>query len=78
MALLDEEIAAFEEMRKKLEAEHLGKWALIHDRALVGAFDTFDAAGREATRRFGRGPYLIRQVGASQPTLGASVLFQPV
>jgi hypothetical protein len=77
VAELDDEIAAFAVMRTELEREHMGKWALVHDRELVATFDTFDAAAQDAVRRFGRGPYLIRQIGAPRMTLPASVLYQP-
>jgi hypothetical protein len=78
MAELRDEIAAYELMHADLEAAHLGEWALVHDRQLVGTFDSFDKAAREAIRKFGRGPYLIRQVGAASLTLPASVLYHPV
>ena len=69
MADLKDEIAAYEAMRAELEAKFLGKWALVHDRVLIDTCDTFDAAAREAVHKFGRGPYLIRQIGA--PPLSA-------
>ncbi|HEY5411500.1 MAG TPA: hypothetical protein VIJ94_12320 [Caulobacteraceae bacterium] len=72
---LDDEIAAYEAQRTELEASHLGQWAVIHDRELAGAFDDFQAAAMEAVRRFGRGPYLIRQIGAPLATLPASVVY---
>jgi hypothetical protein len=78
MAELRDEIAAYDAMRADLEASHLGKFALVHDRALIGTYDTFDAAAREAVHRFGRGPYLIRQIGAPPVTLPASVMYHPV
>jgi hypothetical protein len=77
MPELDVEISAYDSMREKLEAEHMGKWVLLHDRQLVGVYDSFDAAAEEAVKRFGGGPYLIRQVGAQQVTLPASVMYQP-
>ena len=73
---LDREIEAFDHMKPELEHHHMGKFVVIKDSDLVGAFDTLDAAANEAVRRFGRGPYLIRQVGALPPTLPASVLFR--
>jgi hypothetical protein len=60
--MLDREIEAFNRMRSALERHHVGKFVVIKDLRLVGSFDTFDAAGAEAVRRFGRGPFLIRQV----------------
>jgi hypothetical protein len=78
MAELKDEIAAYDAMRGDLEASHLGKFALVHDRALIGTYDSFDAAAREAVHRFGRGPYLIRQIGAPPITLPASVMYHPL
>jgi len=47
----------------------MGKWVLVRDRQLVGVYDSFDAAAEEAVKRFGGGPYLIRQIGAQQVNL---------
>ncbi|MBX9846084.1 MAG: hypothetical protein K2Z80_30195 [Xanthobacteraceae bacterium] len=74
MADLQEDIAAFDAMRRDLETRHNGKWVLFHNRVLIGVYETFDQAANEAVKRFGRGPYLIRQIGASQASLPASVL----
>jgi hypothetical protein len=78
MAELSDDIAAYEAMRADLESERLGKWVLFHSKELQGTFDTFDEAAREAVHRFGRGPYLIRQIGAGAITLPASVMYRPV
>lgn len=77
MALSDE-IAAYEGMAPDLEAERLGKWALVYDRQIQGFYETFEAAAGDAIKRFGRGPYLIRQVGSGAVTLPVSVMYQPV
>lgn len=78
MNTLSDDIAMYEDMRADLEAQHLGKWALVRDRALVGIFANFDTVAAEAVRRFGRGPYLIRQVGARAVTLPASLMYRPL
>jgi hypothetical protein len=62
MSNLDVEIAAYGAKREELEASHMGKWVLVHERELIGIFDSFQAAAEDAVRKFGRGPYLIRQV----------------
>ena len=74
---LELEIEAYDKMRDQLEKEHMGKWVLFHNQQLVGVFGDSSAAAEEAVRKFGRGPYLIRQVGAPSVTLPASVLFFP-
>jgi hypothetical protein len=78
MTELKREIAAYGTMRADLESSSLGKWAVVHDEKLFGAFDSFEAAAKQAVQNFGRGPYLIRQIGASAVTLPASVLYHPV
>ena len=78
MSKIDRELDAFGAMKADLEKHHMGKWVVVHDGRLVDAFDTLDTAATEAVRRFGRGPYLIRQVGAPPASLPASVLYRPV
>ncbi len=77
MADVKSDIAAYEKMKQEMEERHMGKWVLFHNEVLVGAYDSFDDAATEAVKRFGRGPYLIRQVGASPMMLPASVMFRP-
>ncbi len=77
MPEIDREIAAFDAMREKLEKEHLGKWVVLYEEKLAGVFDTFEAAAESAVSKYGRGPYLIRQVGAPPITLPASVMYYP-
>ena len=78
MTGLKKEIAAYETMRSDLEIEHPGEWVVVHDEELVGTYETFHSAAENAVERFGRGPYLIRRVGAAPLTLPASVLYRPV
>jgi hypothetical protein len=71
-----EDIAAYEQMEPTLTAEYMGRWVLIHDGQLIKDFNSFDEAAKDAVSRFGRGPYLIRQVGAPSITLPASVVYR--
>jgi hypothetical protein len=75
MAELKDEIAAYDTMRADLEATSLGKWVLVHDRAVIGIYESFDSAASEAVHRFGRGPYLIRQIGAPPISMPVSVMY---
>jgi hypothetical protein len=75
MPNIDREIAAYETFRNDLEAHKMGRWIVIHNEKIVGDYETFDAAAKDAVAKFGRGPYLIRQVGASSITLPASVAY---
>jgi hypothetical protein len=78
MSDLRDDIAAYEALRADLEASYMGKWVVFHDKKLIACFDSFDDAAKDAVHRFGRGPYLIRQIGATPVTLPASVLYHPV
>jgi hypothetical protein len=62
---LDAEIREYEARQSELERLHWGKFVVFHDGELVGTFENFDSAARDAIKLFGRGPYLIRKVGAS-------------
>jgi hypothetical protein len=75
---LETEIAAFEAQKAALEQHHKGKFVVFHGGDFVGAFDTFDNAAREAVSRFGRGPFLIRQVGVEPPSIPASAMYRAV
>ncbi len=77
MTTLSQEISAYEEIQNELEIDYLGKWALVHDETLVGKFDSFEDAAAHAIVNFGRGPYLIREIGASPLTLPVPVVFRP-
>lgn len=71
-------IEAYQAMQQELEDKHMGKWVLFHSNALIAVYDSFEKTAEDAVKRFGRGPYLIRQIGAPSVTLPASVMFRPV
>ena len=75
MSGITDEIEAFEQMQRELESDHRGRWVLIRDRRLIDTYDSFEFAADDAVRRFGSGPYLIRQVGAPAITLPVSVMY---
>jgi hypothetical protein len=60
--ILEKEINTFEKIKPQLLKHHMGKFVVIHDDQLVGAYDNFNKAAEEALQKFGKGPYLIRQV----------------
>ncbi len=78
MATLSNEIAAYERMRNDLEVDHLGEWVVVRDEKLVGTYESLEKAADDAVQRFGRGPYLIRRIGAPPLVLPASVKYRPV
>jgi len=75
MSDLSEERKVFKKLREELEASYRGKWALVHKSDLIGTFDTFEEAASSAVAKFGRGPYLIRQIGAPDENLPVSLAF---
>lgn len=75
MADIQTEINAFQRMQSVLEARYVGRWVLIHDGELIGDFGDFEEAADHALQAFGRGPYLIRQVGAQPSVLPVSVVY---
>ena len=75
---INAEIAAYADMKQALEEKYMGKWVLFHAGNLISVYESFDDAAKDAVAKFGRGPYLIRQVGAPSITLPASVMFRPV
>ena len=79
MDALSKQIEAYEEMRDQLEMDHFGEWVVFHDEQLVDTYPSFPDASRDAARRYGLGPYLIRQVGASRVArLPSSLQFGPI
>jgi hypothetical protein len=77
VAALDPELAAYRRQANRLEMDHLGKWVVFKDATLIGVHNSFDDAAKDATSRFGRGPYLIRQVGAPRVVIPASIAYRP-
>lgn len=74
MADLDIELAAYRSQLFDLENQFFGKWVLFHGAERIGVFDAFESAAGEAVKRFGRGPYLIREIGAPPVSLPVCVV----
>ena len=75
---LTENINAYERMQHVLEADKLGKWVVLYDGELTGEFSEFHEAVEFAVARWGRGPYLVRQVGRPPFTVPASVQYRRI
>lgn len=75
LATIESEIAAYNSMKDELERNCFDKWVVIHGGRVAGVFEEFNLAAAEAVQRFGRGPYLIRQVGRKPTLLPASVAY---
>ncbi|MCY4580039.1 MAG: hypothetical protein OXD31_13470 [Chloroflexi bacterium] len=78
MAVLEREYAVFNRMKEQLKDEHHLEWVVIHEDEFVGTFKDFEDAAVTAIKRFGYGPYLIKQIGAPPFRLPASILYRPV
>ena len=78
VATLSENIETYDGMLGVLETEHWGKWVVFYDRELVKVDESFQKVAEFAVVNYGRGPYLIRQVGEPPLTLPSSVRFHPI
>ena len=77
--LLAEEQAFYDQNSNKLLMQYPNRHLLMHGAQLIGDFESLDEAVKEGVRRFGRGPFLVRQAGAKQarfavPALSLGVL----
>jgi hypothetical protein len=78
MAILGNDIAAFEAMRSALEASSPKAWVVFHGGAYHGQFPDFEAAANFALGQFGQEPSLIRQLGAPPSVhLTGGMIFTP-
>ena len=50
--------------REQMEAEHLGKIALLHDGDVVGIYDDRESAHSAGVTRYGLGEFSFEEVGA--------------
>ncbi len=78
MEELAREAEVYRRHRSQLEADHLGEWIVIHGDEIVGTYPDFQDAARVAVVRFGRGPYMIREIGEHKQFLSASLLYNPI
>ena len=64
--MLERERQYFAEHLGELVSRHLGKFVVVKDADLIGAFNTIDDALAEGAKRFGLTPFLVRQVTATE------------
>ena len=62
MPTLEEDFEYFESIRDTLLKEHFGKVALVKNKAVVGIFDTDQAAYDEGMRLFPGEEFLIQEI----------------
>ena len=75
MDAISQQIKAYEEMREELEADHYREWVVLRNGRLTGTYPSFEDAADDAVRKYGRGPYLIRQVAAAPQRLPSLIQF---
>lgn len=77
MDAIDKQIEAYEEMREELETKHFRQWVIFREGQLTGVYPTFEDAADDAVMKYGRGPYLIRQVDPPPERLPSIIQFGP-
>lgn len=75
---LKQELEVYENHRSKFEEEHDMQWVVICGNEIGGFFDDFQTAAASAVSRFGRGPYLIKQIGAQEDKIPLSLFTRPM
>ena len=67
--MLDTERQYYVDHLAELLGQYRGRFVVIKDTSVVGAFDTMDEALREGARRFGLQSFLARRVEETLPEL---------
>ena len=62
---------AYQAAREKLEAEHLGQTALLHDGAVIATYNDNVDAYNIGLEKFGLGNFSIETIGEKPASLGA-------
>ena len=70
------QVEAYDRMKENFERDHKGKWVVVFNEEAVGFYFSFEDAAEEAVRKFGRGPYLIKEVGSSDQVILPSSAYQ--
>ena len=68
----------YESLKEQFEKEHDKEWVVIHGDEVVGFFPGLEEAADAAIERFGKGPYLIQQIGVPDPPLPLSMFTKPL
>jgi hypothetical protein len=72
--MLDIERQFFEENRESLALQYPGKFLVIKEREVVGAFDDMNDALSEGTRTFGLTSFLVRNVNETRSEISIPAL----
>lgn len=76
--VLSVETEVYDNMRESLEREHRLEWIVIYKSEVVGFYENFQLAAFAAADKHGRGPYLIKQIGAPEMPLTLSLFNKPM
>ena len=69
--------AAYEAAREKLEAEHMGRTALLHRGELAGIYNDCGDAYKVGCDNYGLGDFTIQVIGRRPISLGFQTIFVP-
>ena len=78
MSALERETAIFESRRAEFEKDHYMKWVVIYGEEVAGFFSDLQEAAEVAIDRYGRGPYLIKQIGEPDSPIPLSLFHRPM
>lgn len=67
--MLEKELEFYTSHRAELLKAHAGKFVLIKNDSLVGIYSTLEEAVIEGTLRFGKGPFMARQIAERDRTI---------
>ena len=68
---------AYESMRERLEAEHFGRVALLHDGELVALYNDSGDAYEIGCEKYGLGGFSIEKIGEPPISLGIFTMSLP-
>ena len=74
---VEENRAAYEAAREKLEAEHMGRTALLHQGEVVGIYNDCGDAYQVGCDNYGLGHFTIQVIGKPPISLGIHTLCVP-
>ena len=60
---VSEEIEFLDSSKEKLRREHRGRYVLIRGRAVLGSFETEEAAYRQGVAQYGMAPFVVAYLG---------------
>ena len=66
---------AYNEIRQEIEAKHFGQVALMHNKQIVGFFDTRGDAYAIGCEKYGLGNFILKTVGEKPISIGIHALF---